>query len=196
MESARADVGLIGIVLNRAIVSIDGAPARTLKPGEEYNGVKLISTQGETAILMIDGKRRVMRIGQNAIGDSSGSPNASVTLVADARGHFRTVGSINGAPMRFLVDTGATSIALGASDAKRLRINLENAEKGMAQTANGVVQTYHARLDTVKVGDIVLHSVDCMVLPHEMSEALLGMSFLNRVNMQREGDTLILKKRF
>jgi len=197
MERVWADVGLIGIMANKAIVSIDGAPAQTLTLGQEYMGVKLVSVQGETATLLIDGKRRTMRIGQNAIGDPNGSPDASVTLMADLQGHFRTTGSINGVPIQFLVDTGATAVSLGASDARRLRLNLENAQKSLVNTGNGQVLMHYTRLDTVKVGDIVLRDVDCMVNPNQdMPFALLGMSFLNRVNMQREGDTMVLKKRF
>ena len=197
MERAWADVGLIGIVSNKAIISIDGAPARTLTPGQEYLGVKLVSVQGDTATLLIDGKRRTMRIGQNAIDNPNGNPNASVTLVADKRGMFRTTGSINGMSIKFLVDTGAAMVSLGASDAKRLNLNLENAPQRSFSTANGQVMKYVLKLEVVKVGDIVLHNVDCSVHPTEnMPHALLGMSFLNRLNMQREGDTMTLKKRF
>jgi len=197
MERVWADVGLIGIVSNKAIVSIDGAPARTLSPGQEYMGVTLVSVQGETATLLIDGKRRTMRIGQNAIGDPNGSPDASVTLVADRRGMFRTTGAINGTPIKFLVDTGASMVSLGASDARRLGLNLENAPKNSFSTANGRVLKYVIKLDTVKLGDIVLHNVDCAVNPdQDMPYALLGMSFLSRVNMLREGDAMTLKKRF
>ena len=197
MKHAWADVGLIGIMANKAIISIDGAPARTLTLGQEHLGVKLISVQGDTATLLIDGKRRTMRIGQNAIGDPNGSPDASVTLVADVQGHFKTTGAINGVSTQFLVDTGATAVSLGASDAKRLRLKLDDAQKSVASTANGQAVVHYTKLDTVKVGDIVLHNVDCIVnLNQDMPFALLGMSFLNRVNMQREGDTMVLKKRF
>jgi len=197
MGRAWADVGLIGIMSNKAIISIDGAPARTLALGQEYLGVKLVSVQGETASLLIDGKLRTMRIGQNAVGDPNGNPDANVTLAADAQGHFKTDGAINGIPIQFLVDTGATAVSVGASDARRLRLNLENAQRTLASTANGETLMYYLKLETVKVGSIVLRDVDCTVNPNQdMPFALLGMSFLNRVSMQREGDTMVLKKRF
>ncbi|MDR1647304.1 MAG: TIGR02281 family clan AA aspartic protease [Zoogloeaceae bacterium] len=194
--SALADVGLVGIVANKAIVSIDGAPPRILAPGQEHLGVKIISTQGETVTMLIDGKQRVMRIGQNAVAEIN-DVDASVTLIADSRGHFMSEGAINGVGIRFMVDTGATTVALGASDAKKLRLNLETAQRGYVDTANGQVVAFFLKLHTVRVGTIVLHNVDCSVNPKEdLPYALLGMSFLNRVNMTREGDNMTLKRRF
>jgi aspartyl protease family protein len=190
------EVSLVGIMGGKAILSVDGAPPRTLSTGQEYGGVKVVSVQNDGATVMIDGKRRALRIGQNLAGTAPGNRDASVVLVADARGHFQTTGLINGRSVRFLVDTGASMISLGARDAKRLGVNLENAPQGMSQTANGVTMVYRVKLNTVRVGDIEFHNVDGVVHSQDMPMALLGMSFLNRVNMRREGDTMILKKRF
>jgi aspartyl protease family protein len=188
------EVGLVGIIGSKAILSIDGGSPRTLSSGQEYGGVKLLSTQGDSATVTIDGKRRVIKIGQSIVDQAPSNNKAAVVMVSDARGHFQTSGTINGHSANFLVDTGASAISMGASDAKRLGLNLNNAQRGMSQTANGVTMVYRVKLDTVKVGDIVLHNVDGVVHPSQnMPIILLGMSFLSRVNMQTDGRTLTLK---
>jgi aspartyl protease family protein len=96
-----------------------------------------------------------------------------------------------------LVDTGATLISMNQSEARRLGINYLKGQKGYSQTASGIAGVYRVKLDTVKLGDIVLNNVDAAV--HEGDGppiVLLGMSFLSRVEMKREGERLVLTKRF
>lgn len=189
------NVGLAGLLGSKAILVIDGGSPRTLAVGQEYAGVKLLAVQGDSVQVDIEGKRRNLRVGQNAVGEAS-SGNAPVVLTSDGQGHFQAMGSINGVSMRFLVDTGATAISIGAADARRLGLDLSKAQRGISQTANGQTVVHRIKLNTVKIGDIVLHNVDGVVHGKDMPFALLGMSFLNRTDMQRQGDTLTLKKRF
>ena len=156
----------------------------------------MVSVERETATVEVDGKRRVLRIGQYISSQTSTSGPQTAVLTADGRGHFVTTGQVNGASMRFLVDTGASSVALGASDARRLGIDLTRAEQVVVNTANGQTVASRVKLDSVRVGEIVVMNVDAMVHSTEMPFALLGMSFLNRMEMQRDGDTMTLKKRY
>jgi aspartyl protease family protein len=104
---------------------------------------------------------------------------------------------VNGAAARFLVDTGATLIALPAADAKRMGVSYLNAPRGVVNTANGSAVAYKVKLDTVRVGDITINNVDAMVIDGGgLHIALLGMSFLNRTEMTRDGETMVLTKRF
>ena len=99
--------------------------------------------------------------------------------------------------MRFLVDTGATTIAFSTAEARRLGIDYRSGTRSIGRTANGTVTCYGVKLDTVRVGDITLQNVDAHVLEGMgPSNVLLGMSFLNRTQMNRDGDTLVLVKRF
>jgi aspartyl protease family protein len=95
-----------------------------------------------------------------------------------------------------MVDTGATAIALPAADAKRLGVNYLKGERGFVQTANGTAPAYRVRLDTVRLGDITLNNVEGVVLEGGLTMPLLGMSFLNRTEMRRDGDTMVLTRRF
>lgn len=182
-----------------AVLVIDSAEPRTVRVGQKLNGVTVIAVTKQGATLEFDGKRRALALGQHVRGESpSGSAGpASVTLAADTRGHFLVEGQVNGAPVRFLVDTGATMISLPLADARRLGIDTSKAQRGTAMTANGPTQVYRVKLDTVRVGGLVLYNVDALV--HEgpgLEVALLGMSFLSRVEMLREGERLTLTKRF
>ncbi len=191
------EVGLAGLFPGKVLLTIDGGAPRIVPVGGKAGeAVKVLSVEGETATLEIDGKRRVLRVGQNVAAQSSGSGPATVVLTADSAGHFLTTGSINGATVRFLVDTGASMISLGASDARRIGLDPRKGEIGHTQTANGVVQVSRVKLNTVRIGDVTLNNVDATIHPHDLPVALLGMSFLNRMEMRRDGHTMTLKKNY
>ncbi len=193
-----AEVNVIGLFPNKAVVVIDGGAPRVLTVGQKpVEGVTLISTDRESATLDIDGQKKTLRIGQHHATPAAASSSQSATLTADSRGHFVVDGQINGGPVRFLVDTGATTIALSSGDATRLGIDYRKGLPGMMGTANGMATAYALKLDTVRVGDIVLNNVDAAVMEgNPMPFALLGMSFLNRMEMKREGQTMVLIRRF
>ncbi len=192
-----ANVGLAGLFSGKALLTINGGAPRIVALGAtSEEGVMVVAIDGDTATLEVDGKKRVLRVGQNVASQSSGSGPASAVLTADGRGHFMTTGTINGASVRFIVDTGASLIALGASDARRMGIDASKGQLGRTQTANGITVVSYVKLDTVRVGDIVLNNVDASVFQHDMPVALLGMSFLNRMEMQHSGNTMTLKKRY
>ena len=150
----------------------------------------------EQPIDEIGGKKRPLRVGQHAIGTAAADGSGRIVMTADNQGHFVTTGSVNGVAVRFLVDTGATMISLGASDARRVGVDFNRGQKGMTQTANGQSVVSKVQLDTVRIGDVTLHNVDAVIHQTEMPVALLGMSFLNRMEMQRDGSTMTLKRRF
>ncbi|MDR3158428.1 MAG: retroviral-like aspartic protease family protein [Zoogloeaceae bacterium] len=190
------NVGLAGIIGSKAMLMINGSTPRALSVGQEYQGVRLISIQGESVQVEVNGNRRTLKIGQNAVGAESSGADARAVLIADGQGHFQANGAINGRSVRFLVDTGASTVSMGASEAQRLGLDLEHADRGLSNTANGTVITYRLRLNSVKVGDITLSNVEASVLPQNMPFVLLGMSFLNRTRMERNGDTMTLTQSY
>jgi aspartyl protease family protein len=190
------DVGLAGILGSKAMLMINGGEPQSVAVGQSLDGVKVVSVQGDQVVIEIGGKKRPLRVGQHAIGAAAADGSGKITMTADNQGHFYTTGTINGVSVRFLVDTGATMISLGATDARRVGLDFNRGQKGMTQTANGQVVVSKIQLDTVRIGDVTLHNVDALVHQTEMPMALLGMSFLNRMEMQRDGSTMTLKKRF
>lgn len=195
--SRAAEVALIGVIGDSAaVLALDGRDPKTVKVGQKWSGITVISVERSEATVEIDGKRRVLRMGQHYHAAATTADRQSVTLAADPRGHFITEGAINGNPVRFLVDTGATMVALPASDAVRLGIDYRKGQRGFTSTAGGTVPTYRVRFDSVRLGEIEIAGVDGMVLEHGLTIALLGMSFLNRVEMKRDGHTMVLTRRF
>ncbi len=191
------DVNVVGLFPGKAMLEINKAPARLISVGQKINGVKLIEANSDSALVEIDGKRERLRLGQSIASAGPTSDRAKIVLTTDGNGHFVTTGQMNGGPTRFLVDTGATTIAMSTAEAKRLGISYINGQRGMSHTANGVVSFYRISLDTVKIGDVTLHRVDAAVSDGQgMDITLLGMSFLNRLEMKRVGTTLTLTKSY
>lgn len=191
------DVSLIGTFGDKAaIVVIDGGAPKTIRIGREASGVTVISVERDSAVIEVEGSRRTLARGQHYSGSAAGDQRQSVTLAADTRGHFITEGAINGSPVRFVVDTGATVIALPASDAERLGIDYRRGERVLTKTAAGVVPVYRITFDTVKLGAIELGTVEGVVVEQGLDIALLGMSFLNRVEMHHEGQLMTLTRRY
>jgi aspartyl protease family protein len=192
------DVSVVGLTNGKAIITVNGGRPKTLSAGDVGpEGVKLISATSESAVLEIEGKRRTVGMGQGITTNFENKGRSKVVLTADGTGHYLTSGSINGGQVQFLVDTGATMVSLGTSDARRLGIEYLKGQRGSSSTANGIATVYHVKLDSVRVGSITLRNVDGVV--HENSDmpfALLGMSFLGRLELKHEGQTLTMMQRF
>jgi aspartyl protease family protein len=192
------DVVVVGLFSGRAVVMINGGAPRTLNPGQSTpEGVRLVRADTESAELEIEGKRQVLRLGGGRYGGGSASESPSAKLYADGVGHFVSDGSINGTNVRFLVDTGATSVAMNSRDAARLGISFRGGPREPVSTANGTIVVYRVKLDTMRVGGIELHNVAAVVHDGDHPTlVLLGMSFLNRVDMRRDGTLLTLTQRY
>ncbi|MFC3108256.1 TIGR02281 family clan AA aspartic protease [Undibacterium arcticum] len=191
-----ADIGVVGLFPGKAVLVIDDAAPKTYAIGNTIaEGTRLVASDGNSATVEVNGKRQTLVIGQHANHTISTGP-ASVTLQADSRGHFLAQGQINGGTMRMLVDTGASMVALSASDALRLGIDYKNGQRITVNTANGVAAVYRIKLDSVKVGDIELRQIDAVIHETGLPYALLGMSFLNRTDMRRDGEQMTLTRRF
>ena len=196
---ARAtDVSLVGLYSGKALVVIDGGKPQSVAVGATTaEGVRLLALEEGAAQFLVDGRRHRLTVGQHAVSAGNDTREApTVALTADTRGHFYTVGTINGAPMRFLVDTGATLIAMGKTDADHANIDYRKGVAGMSMTANGPARIWKVTLNSVRVGDVMLNQVEAAVHEQDMPIVLLGMSFLNRMEMKRDGQTMTLRKRF
>ena len=175
--------GEVQVVINNSVV-------RALRTGQASpEGIQLLEIRGNAALLEVSGRQVLLALGQ--------STAAQTVLRADRRGHFTVQAYINGHPLTGLIDTGASLVAINLAQAQRLGIDLRNAPRGRAQTANGMVPVYQVTLAQVQVGDIVLTNVPGAVIEggdDRLPTILIGMSFLRHVNMQRAGDTLTLTR--
>ena len=198
--AAAQTVALQGMLGNRALLIVDGAPPKSVAPGDSHMGVKVVSTLGDQAVLEINGKRHTLRVGDApaSVGGTGGvAPRGSkIVLTAGTGGHFLTQGAINGRSVQFMVDTGATSVAMSVQEAERLGIDYKKGQLGRASTANGIVTSYIVKLASVRIGEVEVYEVDAAVIPAGMPYILLGNSFLTRFQMTRHNDQMVLERRY
>lgn len=192
------EVSLVGLYGSKALVVVNGGKPFSIPVGAATpDGVKLLSIEGAAAYFEIDGRKRRLAVGEHSVSaGNDGREAAAVTLTADSGGHFSTIGTINGTTVRFLVDTGATLISMGKTDAVRANVDYQKGTPAMSMTANGPTRIWKVTLNSVRVGDVMLNQVDAAVHEQDLPVVLLGMSFLNRMEMKREGQSMTLKKRY
>jgi aspartyl protease family protein len=193
-------VGLSGMMGGRPLLIVDGSPPKTVAVGDTFKGVKIVSTQGDQAVIEISGKRHTLRVGDapanvgaGAAGDSGGN---RIVLTAGNGGHFFTLGQINGKSAQMVVDTGATAVSMGVSDAQRIGVDYKSGRMVQMSTANGVIPGWVIKLSSVRVGDVSVHGVDAIVSAGSMPYVLLGNSFLTHFQMTRTNDQMVLEKRY
>lgn len=193
-------VTLAGMLGNKALLVVDGGTPRTVAAGETHQGVKVISTSGDQAVIEQSGKRVTLRLGDapaslRASGGSTARGNR-IVLTAGSGGHFVTPGQINGKAVQFMVDTGATTVAMSALDAERAGINYKGGQAVNMSTANGMAQGFRVKLSSVRIGDVEVFDVDAVVTSQAMPYMLLGNSFLTRFQMTRDNDQMTLVRRY
>lgn len=191
-------VSAVALFKDKAVLVINGK-RRILKAGSESpEGVVLIKSSSESAVIKINGEESTLRLDGKIVGKYvRGIAAKSLQLYPGAGGHYFVDGQINGRSMKFLVDTGATSVAINKDDAKRIGLLYRvDGVPTMIATASGVVKAYRVNFDEVMIRALSLKRVDGIVVDGSYPrEALLGQSFLNRLDMRREGQMLELRER-
>lgn len=192
------EVSAVALFKSRAMLNIDGRQ-RLLQVGETSpEGVTLVQADADGARVLIAGQEQVLTLDQH-IQDSftAGPAPAVVRLVPGAGGHYFVDGQIDGHAVSFLVDTGATSVALNKHLARRIGLRyMVDGTRAVVETASGVVAAWHVKLDEVKIQSLRLTGVSGVVLDSDYpSRPLLGQSFLNRLDIHRAGPVLELRAR-
>lgn len=192
-------VALQGMLGNRALLIVDGSAPRAVAPGDSHKGVKVVSTAGDQAVVEFGGARRTLRVGEApaSVGSTGAAPSGDrIVLTAGTGGHFLTEGGINGRAAYFMVDTGATSVSIGAAEADRLGIEYKSGQPVRLNTANGVAGGWRVMLASVRVRDVEVRNVEAVISQQPMPYVLLGNSFLSRFQMRRENDQMVLERRY
>jgi aspartyl protease family protein len=187
-------VSALALFKDKAVLEIDGRQ-RVLSTGEvSPEGVALVRASSERAEIELQGERLVLRLDGRIASDFGASVEPTIRLIPNVQGQYVVDGKINGRGVRFLVDTGATLIAVSKTDAKRLGLQFRvDGERGQVQTASGTAPAYFVRLDQVQVRTINLANIEAVVVDGDYpATPLLGQSFLNRINMRRDGSVLEL----
>ena len=196
---AATQLNVVGLFSGKAVVAINGSAPQTIAAGQTKNGVKLLSANSESAIFLVEGKQQTLKMGQAAsiAGANAPANNSPVSLYADQAGHYFGNLNVNGVSLKYVVDTGATTVALNSGDAKFAKIDYEKGEKVTMSTANGNVSAYLVHINTLKIGTIVLNDVVATVNEGDSPPfVLLGMTALNRMSMKNENAILTLSKKY
>lgn len=194
---AAQDIVLQGLFTGKAVLSINGQ-RRLMSLGETSpEGVTLLTVDREQVTLEIDGQQQSYTLGAAVSLNFAEADSIEEKVFANERGMYMSVGSINGQSVRFLIDTGATTIAMNTKQAKSLGVRYATeGEAATASTASGFVKAYRVRLKTVSLGKIKRQNIEAMVIDGEHpGPVLLGMSFLGGLKVEKAGNTLTLKSR-
>lgn len=193
--SAHADVSLMGTLKEKALLSVNGGPARTYPVGASLpDGSKLVAVTSGEATIEERGKRYTIRLGEFVPAPAAGG-NALV-LSPDPLGHYNVQGEINGVPVHMLLDTGASFVAIPAQQALKMGIDYRKGRRGTTSTANGTTEVWLVKLDRIRIGEFEFANVDATVSEAALSVILLGNSVLKRLDMKTEGGKLTLSKRY
>lgn len=195
---ADTQVNIVGLYSNKAVLMINGAKPQILSVGQMSEGVKLLAADSTVATLQINGKTRQLGMGQGAsIAGKAVDARPHVVLYANTQGHFVSECQINGASLTFIVDTGATTVALNSGDAKFANIDYKRGQPMQVSTANGVITAYQVIIAKLQLGNVTLNNVNASVVEGgSPSIVLLGMSALNRLEMKRQDIAMTLTKKY
>lgn len=198
-------VTAIALFNDRAMLSLDGKKARIYKVGQRIDNFVLVSSDTSSAIIEIDGRRQPLSLNSGTI--LTKSLGAQVNRVGPARleltvnrdGFFEVDGEVEGESLNFLVDTGANLVVLSSDAADSIDLDYSEGVRTIAATASGNSPMFLVFVDDLRIGTggnvIELDDIQVGVIEGRFpQQPLLGMSFLSRVSMQREGDTMVLTR--
>ena len=190
-------IRVMALFPDKAMVEIDGN-SRLLKVGKRSpEGALLISADSSEAVIEVNGEQKSYQVGARYGGNFSAGEKREVRILRDNMGAYTTVGAINGRNVNMLLDTGATSVAMSSVEAKRLGIQYWlSGEKTVVSTASGLAKAHVITLDRVKVGSIGVNNVRALVIEgNSPLQVLLGMTFLNQVEMINSGNVMVLRSK-
>ncbi len=194
--AAQADIEVLGLFKGAALLKIDGEQ-KMVKVGQQWKGVALLKANSREALADVNGERMTLtvstRIGTNFIRPAT----STVRIRRNANRQYITNATINGRGTTVLVDTGANIVAMNSSTARALGVDFEDAPRSRVSTASGVANAWSVMLDSVVVGGITVPHVQASVIEGGFPEmVLLGVSYLQYVDMQEKDGVLVLTGKF
>ena len=195
---AAVTIKVVGLFKNAAVVEINGQQALLKQNQPGPHGAVLVEADSRSALIEVDGERKRYLLGRGIGARYKEHKASEVVIKRNDYGQYITQGSINGLGVTFLVDTGATSVAMNEATAKRLGIDYRvTGTEAQAMTAGGITRSWIVQLDTVKVGEIEVPNVRGAVVQGDSPRyVLLGMTYLDFVKFSEENQTIRLEKKF
>ncbi len=179
------------------VLMVDGQRTSIRSGQTSEQGIKLISSTTQSAVLEIDGRQKSYQMGTSVSATFTQREQITEQVIIDSYGMFRAYGNINGQSVRFLIDTGASSVAMSARDARKLGIQYRlDGIESTAHTASGTAKAWRIKFKSVRLGQLHERNVWGMVIEGNYPRhVLLGMTFLNRMKVEKEGNKMILTKK-
>ena len=195
---ANGPIEATGLFKDRAMLRVMGQD-RYLRVGETTpEGAKLLEADAAHALVSFRGEIYRLSLTERVAGRFAAVEDTSISISPDSMGQYRIGGSINGGYVDFLVDTGASVVAISERQARALGIDFFNADKrSTVVTAQGEVPSYLVTLAEVNVGGITAHNVQAAVIEGDYPiDVLLGMSYLRHVRMRENAGVLLLERKY
>ena len=194
---ASAPVEVVGLFKGMAVVRLPGQGEKLIRVGETTDaGITLLAADAASAEVRYQDNVYTLGLSRKVAGRYKAVDKRQISINPDGSGQYRVSGAINGQPAGFLVDTGASVLAMSSDDARRLGIDYAAAERGSVQTAQGLVGSYFLDVDKVEVGGITVHNVKSAVIEGSYpAEMLLGMSFLRQVALSETNGVMVLTQK-
>lgn len=200
--AAAKSVTAVALFNDKAMIIVDDSKAKIVRAGSTYQGVKLISSNTDKAVIEVDGERQELVLDGTVLlsGSLGNEPSAaygrSITLYENELGFFEHAGAVNGQSLNFLVDTGANLVVLSSAQAEKIGLDYKDGFRSFATTASGTAPMYGVTLDEISLGGIKLRNIEAGVIVGNFpKKSLLGMTFLSKLDMNRSGNKMVLKRR-
>lgn len=192
------EITVVGLFPGKAVVRIDGERLVMSEGEVSPHGVTLLHADSEKARFEVDGEVREILLGTHIGTDySAPGPGKKHRIYRASNNMFETGGFINGVSVHFMVDTGASSIAMNSGHARKIGLKYKKGRQIGVSTANGVTSGYMVTLDRVRVGDIELTNVEAIVLEGgSPPEILLGLTFLDRLHWTKNDTVIELERKY
>lgn len=197
LAAAAPSVQVVGLFPGAAVLNVDGQ-RKLVRVGQVGpGGVQVVSADAKGAVLRVDGVERSYSLSREMSAGFAEPERRNLSIAKGRGGHYWVAGSINGRSVQFLVDTGATSVAINEIEARRIGIDYRlNGKQIVVSTASGTAKAWRVQLNNVKVGAIDVLGVEAVVVEGgSPTDALLGMSFLNRISWREDQGVLRLESK-
>ena len=193
LPSLATEIQVRALFSGAALFVIDGENQLLKKGQVSSSGVELVEASPREAVVRINGKTRTLQLSDRISSTYETPENVQVLINMAPNRQYITTGSINGRPVRYLIDTGANFVAINSTAAKMLGLRVKDGIKVNASTASEDVQATMVMIDEMVVGEITRNNVQAVIIDGENpKEILLGMSFLQHVDISENAGLMVL----
>lgn len=192
------DIQVVGLFKDTAVLLVDGKRELVKRGHRSPEGILLLKADSDKALVEYNGRKLELKLSGRIGTRFKPFEGGSVSIPLNDAGQYQTSGTINNQPVTLVIDTGAGVVAMNANEAKRLGIDYQKEGRMQsAATASGIVKTWRIDLDSIRIGSIEVHNVPAAVVAGDYpQQILLGMTFLQNVEIKQSAGLMVLKSKY